>query len=122
MTSALVVGSIIGSGIFLLPVSLVPLGINSVIGWGVSGVGALAIAHSLARISREGAGIQTYIEQSFGSTVGYLVTFSFWCSNWAANAALALQRLRHSHGLTPDCRQSGSSSQLLLQASSCSRS
>jgi basic amino acid/polyamine antiporter, APA family len=90
MTSALVVGSIIGSGIFLLPVSLAPLGINAVAGWVVSGVGALAIAYSLARICRDGAGIQTYIEHSFGSTVGYLVTFSFWCSNWAANAALAI--------------------------------
>lgn len=90
MTSALVVGSIIGSGIFLLPISLAPLGINAVLGWVASGAGALAIAHSLARICRDGAGIQTYIEQSFGPTVGYLVTFSFWCSNWAANAALAI--------------------------------
>ena len=90
MTSALVVGSIIGSGIFLLPVSLAPLGVNAVAGWIVSGVGAVAIAYSLARICRDGAGIQTYIEQSFGSTVGYLVTFSFWCSNWAASAALAI--------------------------------
>src|SRR5581483_7532487 len=87
MTSALVVGSIIGSGIFLLPVSLAPLGINAVVGWVVSGAGALAIAYSLARICSEGAGIQTYIEQAFGPTVGYLVTFSFWCSNWSANAA-----------------------------------
>jgi APA family basic amino acid/polyamine antiporter len=90
MTSELVIGSIIGSGIFLLPVSLAPLGINAVVGWVASGAGALAIAYSLARICRDGAGIQTYIEQSFGPTVGYLVTFSFWCSNWAANAALAI--------------------------------
>jgi APA family basic amino acid/polyamine antiporter len=90
MTTALVIGSIIGSGIFLLPVPLAPLGINALIGWLVSGVGALAIAYSLARISRDGAGIQAYIEQSFGPTIAYLVTFSFWCSNCAANAALAI--------------------------------
>ena len=90
MTSALVVGCIIGSGIFLLPVSLAPLGANATLGWVISGAGALAIACSLALISRDGAGIQTYIEESFGSTVGFLVTFSFWCSNWAASAALAI--------------------------------
>jgi len=90
MTSALVVGSIIGSGIFMLPVSLAPLGINAVAGWVVSGVGALAISFALARVSRDGAGIQAYIEQAFGPTIGYLVTFSFWCSDWAANAALAI--------------------------------
>lgn len=90
MTSALVVGSIIGSGIFLLPVSLAPLGVNAAAGWLISGGGALAIAYSLARISRDGAGIQTYIEESFGATIAFLVTFSFWCSNWAACAALAI--------------------------------
>lgn len=90
MTSALVVGSIIGSAIFLLPVSLAPLGINALIAWVVSGLGALAIAFSLARIARGGAGIQAYIEEAFGPTVGYLVAFSFWCSNWAAAAALAI--------------------------------
>jgi APA family basic amino acid/polyamine antiporter len=90
MTTALVVGSIIGSGIFLLPISLAPLGINAVAGWVISGAGALAIAYALARISHDGAGIQAYIEESFGPTVAYLVTFSFWCSNWAASAALAI--------------------------------
>lgn len=90
MTAALVVGSMIGSGIFLLPVSLAPLGINAVAGWVISGAGALAIAFSLARLTRQGAGIQAYVETAFGPTVGYLVTFSFWCSNWAANAALAI--------------------------------
>ena len=39
MTSALVVGTIIGSGIFMLPVSLAPLGLNALIGWLISGVG-----------------------------------------------------------------------------------
>src|SRR5436305_559307 len=90
MTTALAVGSIVGSAIFLLPVSLAPLGINSVVAWVVSGAGALAIAFSLARIARGGAGIQAYIEEAFGPAVGYLVTFSFWCSNWAAAAALAI--------------------------------
>jgi APA family basic amino acid/polyamine antiporter len=90
MTGALVVGCVIGSGIFLLPVSLAPLGTNATLGWVISGAGALAIAYSLALISRNGAGIQTSVEESFGPTVAFLVTFSFWCSNWAASAALAI--------------------------------
>ena len=90
MTSAIVVGSMIGSGIFLLPISLAPLGTNAVAGWIVSGIGAIAIAYSLGKISRHGAGTQTSIEQSFGSLVGYLVTFSFWCSAWVSVAALGI--------------------------------
>jgi len=90
MTGAIVVGSMIGSGIFLLPVALAPLGINAIVGWVISGLGALAIAYSLARLAHGGSGIQAYVEEAFGPTIGYLVTFSFWCSNWAANAALAI--------------------------------
>jgi APA family basic amino acid/polyamine antiporter len=83
MTGAIVVGSMIGSGIFLLPVALAPLGINAIVGWVISGLGALAIAYSLARLAHGGSGIQAYVEEAFGPTIGYLVTFSFWCSNWA---------------------------------------
>ena len=36
MTSAIVVGTIIGSGIFMLPVALAPLGANSLIAWLIS--------------------------------------------------------------------------------------
>jgi hypothetical protein len=56
MTGALVVGSMIGSGIFMLPVSLAPLGANAVLGWVVSIFGALAIAFALASLSRTGEG------------------------------------------------------------------
>jgi basic amino acid/polyamine antiporter, APA family len=50
MTSALVVGTIIGSGIFMLPVSLAPLGRSALIGWVISGVGVLCIAYALAQL------------------------------------------------------------------------
>ena len=91
MTSALVVGSMIGSGIFMLPVSLAPLGANTLIGWMLSIFGALAIAYALASLGRTGAGgIHAYIERAFGPTAAYLVTWAFWCSNIAAQAALAI--------------------------------
>ncbi len=91
MTTALVVGSMIGAGIFMLPVALAPLGSNAVVGWIVSSIGALCIAVALARLTRSGgAGIQAHIESAFGPTVAFLVAWSFWCSAWAGNAALAI--------------------------------
>lgn len=91
MTSALVVGSMIGSGIFLLPASLAPLGANSMIGWVVSILGALAIAFALASLGRTGAGgIHLYIERAFGPTAAFLVTWGFWWANIAAQAAVAI--------------------------------
>lgn len=91
MTTALVVGTIIGSAIFMLPVSLAPLGANALIGWVVSGVGAVCIAFALAQFSRFGGeGIQANIEREFGPTVAFLVTWAFWVSNWVSQAAVAV--------------------------------
>jgi APA family basic amino acid/polyamine antiporter len=91
MTSALVVGTIIGSGIFMLPVSLAPLGRNVLIGWLISGVGVLCIAFALGRLSRlSGDGIQANVEREFGPTVAFLVAWGFWVSNWVAQASVAV--------------------------------
>jgi len=91
MTSALVVGTIIGAGIFMLPVSLAPLGRNVLIGWLISGVGVLCIVFALARLSRlSGDGIQANIEREFGPTVAFLVAWGFWVSNWVAQASVAV--------------------------------
>jgi basic amino acid/polyamine antiporter, APA family len=92
LTTALVVGSMIGSGIFMLPVALAPLGFNAVIAWLVSIAGALSIAFALARLSRTGGegGIQAYIERAFGPLTGFLITWAFWVSSWVATAAVAI--------------------------------
>jgi APA family basic amino acid/polyamine antiporter len=91
MTGALVVGTMIGAGIFMLPVSLAPLGANAVVGWVISSVGALSIAFALARLSRLGGdGIQANIERQLGSWPAFLAAWAFWVSNWVAQAATAI--------------------------------
>lgn len=91
LTSAIVIGTIIGSGIFLIPVSLAPLGINAAIAWGISGLGAMCIAFALSRIVRpEGGGLQSYVEAELGATAGFLVTFALWVSSWAGMASTAV--------------------------------
>lgn len=91
MTSALVVGTIIGAAIFMMPVALAPLGRNALIGWVVSGIGVLCIVFALAQLSRLGGdGIQANIEKVFGPTTAFLVAWGFWISNWVANASIAI--------------------------------
>lgn len=91
MTSAIVVGTVIGSGIFLLPVSLAPLGANAPIAWVISGIGAMCVAFALSRIVRpEGGGLQSYIEAELGAAAGFVTTFSLWVSAWAAIASTAV--------------------------------
>ena len=91
LTSSIVIGTMIGAGIFLLPTSLAPLGINAVIGWLISALGAMCIAFALSRLVRaEGGGIQSYIETVFGPTAAFVATWEFWVSCWTAIAATAI--------------------------------
>ena len=47
--SALVIGNMVGSGVFLLPASLTPYGGLSLIGWLVSSAGAILLALTFSR-------------------------------------------------------------------------
>lgn len=91
MTWAVAVGTMIGSGIFMLPASLAPFGPNAIAGWIVSGLGAVALAYCIGRLARAGGnGIQGYVEHAFGPFVAFVTTFAFWISTWAALAAVAI--------------------------------
>ncbi len=92
MSWSVVVGTMIGSGIFMLPASLAPFGANAIAGWIVSGLGAVALAYSIGRLARagDGGGIQAYIEQAFGPFVAFLATFALWISNWTALSAVSV--------------------------------
>jgi APA family basic amino acid/polyamine antiporter len=103
MTSALVVGTIIGSGIFMLPVTLAPLGANALIAWLISGIGVICIAYGLARLSMlGGGGIQANVEQEFGATAGFLVAWSFWASNATGQGAVAVAAASAMSFVAPD--------------------
>lgn len=90
---ALVVGSMIGSGVFLLPAALAPFGAASLLGWGATLFGALllALVYSwLARGITISGGSYAYARHGFGDGVGFMVAWSNWISMWCGNAALAV--------------------------------
>jgi len=91
MTLALVIGGVIGSGIFYLPIALAPLGGSVPIGWLISGIGIMAMAYCASRIvSPDGGGLQAYVEHELGPGVGFIVTWMTWCSSWVGVPAVAL--------------------------------
>lgn len=91
--TALVVGSMIGSGMFLLPAALAPYGAVSLIGWGITLCGALLLALTFARLARlwpQTGGPYAYARNAFGEMPGFMIAWSYWISIWCANAAIAV--------------------------------
>jgi basic amino acid/polyamine antiporter, APA family len=93
MAIALVMGNMIGSGVFLLPASLAPYGGVSLLGWGVSAAGSVMLAlvfAQLARANPAAGGPYAYTRQAFGDLPAFLVAWGYWISIWCSTAALAV--------------------------------
>ena len=93
MCTALVVGNMIGSGVFLLPASLAPFGGISVLGWLFSSAGAVCLALVFAQLARQLpkiGGPYAFARQGFGDFGGFLVAWSYWTSVITSDAALAV--------------------------------
>lgn len=104
MTVALVIGNMIGSGVFLLPASLAPFGWNAVFGWIVTIAGALCLAHVLARLTAAAdgpIGPAELVERSFGPVAGFLIGFSFWVSVWAGTATISIGAVSYASSFLP---------------------
>ncbi|CAD6996571.1 unnamed protein product [Ceratitis capitata] len=90
---ALVVSSQIGSGIFMLPISLAPYGMYSPISSIISGFGAISLALVFAllcaKFPRTG-GPHVYVKHAFGSTVAFFVGWTYWISSWISSTAVTI--------------------------------
>ncbi|HEX2814363.1 MAG TPA: amino acid permease [Sphingopyxis sp.] len=104
MCIALGMGNMIGSGVFLLPRDLAPLGWNAIVGWLVSIAGTLCLAVVFARLARrlpEGCAAFTYGAAAFGPGTGFIVAWSYWISCWTVVATLAVAAISNMSILLP---------------------
>jgi arginine:ornithine antiporter/lysine permease len=91
--TALVVGSMIGSGIFALPSQMAgsaapgPL----LIGWLITGVGMLMLAFVLQTLAQRkpdvDGGVYGYARAGFGNYIGFSAAWGYWVSAWVGNVA-----------------------------------
>ena len=90
---ALVVGSMIGSGIFALPSAFgrATGGLGALIAWAIAGVGMLMLAfvfQTLARRKPElDAGIYAYAKAGFGEYPGFVSAVGYWIGACLADVA-----------------------------------
>jgi arginine:ornithine antiporter/lysine permease len=91
--TAIVVGSMIGSGIFALPSQMAgsaapgPL----LIGWLITGVGMLMLAFVFQTLAARkpdiDGGVYGYAREGFGNYIGFTSAFGYWASAWMGNVA-----------------------------------
>ena len=91
MSMAMVVGTMVGSGIYLLPTTLAPYGYNLVIAFLLTGFGTMCLAYCLARLAAMiPGGPFAYVTQAFGETAAFLTLWSYVVSQITGVAGVAV--------------------------------
>jgi APA family basic amino acid/polyamine antiporter len=91
MSAAMVVGTMVGSGIYLLPTTLAPFGPNLVIAFLLTGFGTMCLAFAMARLAaRIPGGPFVYIDRAFGERTAFVTLWSYTLSQVTGVAGVAV--------------------------------
>jgi len=95
--TAMVIGNMIGSGVFLLPALLagvaIVYGSSILLAWVVTGAGAMLLAAVFATMGRaypKTGGPYVYARRAFGDFIGFWTAWGYWIAAWVGNAAIAI--------------------------------
>ncbi|NNF52412.1 MAG: amino acid permease [Gammaproteobacteria bacterium] len=102
--TALVMGNMIGSGIFLLPASLAVYGGISLLGWLFTAAGAWMLALLFAGFARtlpRAGGPYAYSRAGLGDFAGFLVAWGYYISLLTGNAAIAVAMVSYASVFWP---------------------
>jgi len=93
-STSLVIGNMIGAGIFLVPSSLAGYGSISLLAWIFTAIGALILAKIFSNMSKifvnKSGGPYLYSKAGFGDFIGFLVAWGYWIAIWVSNAAIVI--------------------------------
>ena len=90
--TALVIGSIIGTGVFTMPAVMAGAGTSSILTLLVVTAGALLLAVMFGQLTKRvpttDGGLYAYARHEFGDFAAYLTAWCYWITCWAGNAAI----------------------------------
>jgi APA family basic amino acid/polyamine antiporter len=90
--TALVIGSIIGTGVFTMPAVMAGAGTSSIFTLVAISIGAvllgLMFGQLTKRVPHNEGGLYAYARHEFGDFAGYLTAWCYWITCWAGNAAI----------------------------------
>jgi basic amino acid/polyamine antiporter, APA family len=102
--ASLVVGGMIGAGIFIQPAQLAPYGWTGLVAWGFAIPGAMLLAYVLSRLAvarPDATGAVAIVGEALGPIPGLLVGWSYWVGVFSANAIIALTAVRYGAAFVP---------------------
>ena len=108
LATALVVGNIVGSAIFMLPAGLAPYGWNVLSAWAFTATGALALAWVFSQLARhfpEDGGSFAFMRAGAGRGGAFLGAWGYVVSVWAGNAAITIAGVSYLTRLLPPLGQ-----------------
>jgi arginine:agmatine antiporter len=91
--TALVAGSMVGSGIYVLPASLGAVGSISILGWIAATAAALAVAGVFAWLggaAPRAKGLPEYVEAGLGPFFGVQTAATYWAASWVGSVSIAI--------------------------------
>jgi len=97
-------GTMIGSGVFLLPASLAPFGWNAVGGWVLTIAGALVLAKLLVDLTRHHVGrgnTTAFVRSAFGPVPEFLIAWVYLVSVWAGIVTIAVAAVSYLSSMAP---------------------
>lgn len=99
--TSIVIGSQVGSGVFMLPQLLAPYGHLAILGWFVSGIGALSLAMvfvGLVKRHPRTGGPHAFVKAAFGNTAAFFIGWTYWVVSSLSSATVIAATITY---LTP---------------------
>ena len=97
-STSLVIGNMVGSGIFLLPAALASIGSISLLGWVITAAGSILLATIFGKLSRRlplTGGLYAYCRHELGNFSGYQVGIFYLLGNIIGDAATVVALLAY---------------------------
>lgn len=109
---SLVIGNMIGTGIFLLPASLAEYGTISILSWIFAAIGSIFLAFTLMFLNRrfpKTGGPYVYCKEAFGKLAGFVTAYSYYCGNLVSIAGIAVASIGYLGFVYPALDANGAS-------------
>jgi basic amino acid/polyamine antiporter, APA family len=101
---SLVIGNMIGTGIFILPASLANYGTISLLSWVYTSLGALFLGITFTLLNKrfpKTGGPYVFCKEAFGRPTGFTIAYIYWLSYLISIAGIAVSSISYLGYLAP---------------------